>query len=219
MFDHMHYNRIFIAAAQKGFLPNNDATKYGVLVSKPTANSEWVWRVIGVHKLTGVENNGNHHVYCDVLDANGLRVNLAKLTLKEHNGNILNAVIDKPQNEPGTNFPLWSDKGVALWVTHPFNDRQIPSEVVSGLHYGWPDEDSGNTWGHHSYYVVFKAMRGIKPKPPVVVPPTQPPTRPDQPEPITWMDGAQFAIDDKYLYHRIRLSDIEATQQAMRFIR
>lgn len=218
MFDHMHYNRTFIAAAQKGFLPNNNATQHGVEVSRSSIPSDWVWRTIGVHKLTGVENNGNHHVYCEVLDSNGLRVHLAKLTLKEHDGKLLNAMIDKPENEPGTNFPLWSDQGVSVWVDHPFNDNRIPSDVVSGIHYGWPDDQTGNTWGHHSYYVVFQAMRGsVAPKPPIVIPPTTP----DQPA-VTWFDfSGKAAIQDDEVLLRFNWQEMKDAQQAnaLRFIK
>ena len=57
-----------------------------------------------------------------------------------------------------------------------------PSDTVIGLHTGHPDEPGGgNTWGHHSFYVVFQRRpvqyvpEPPQPEPPPVVEPVEPP--------------------------------------------
>jgi len=201
MFDHTFYTRKWIAAAKNGFLPNNDAASYGVTVEKATQPSEYYWRVIGVRHLTGFENNGNHHIYCDVLDTNGNRANGARLHISTSH----TAIIDKPENEPGTNFPMWSDRPVSVRVDWPVNGLAVPSDVVSGMHFGWPDEDQGNTWGHHSFFCVFQLMKA-KSSQPTPLPPSQPPE-------VNWHDfSGQAARDGGDILLRIP-RDVVAPQQ------
>lgn len=162
------YNRQFIQKVKSGEPVFNNAARYGVQVnelSKTTVpvNAKQYWRVVGVHHLTGPENSGNHHVYCDVLDGDGKRVNNSRLSLTEGNAAPLFAVVDKPANEAGTNFPLWSKTKATIAVTYPPNSP-FPSERVTGIRTDHADEEIGNTWGHHSFYVVFQLTTIPEPK-------------------------------------------------------
>lgn len=127
------------------FLPDievpDDATQY--------------WRVIGVHHLTGAENMGKHHVYCDVLDEEGKRIDRARLVLFQADTDPVFAVVDKPAHEAGTNFPMWKTDKATVSVVWP-EDSPLPSEQVMGLSTGHLDEEVGNTLFHHSFYVVFQ---------------------------------------------------------------
>lgn len=154
------YNRQFLEASTQGNAISNNATKYGVEVkpvSQPDGpgNTTHYWRIVGIHHLTGNENRGNHHVYCEVLDEEGRRVHGARLRLTQDGASPVFAVVDKPANEAGTNFPLWSSNLANVMVQWPA-DNPLPSEEVKGIRTTHPDEEVGNTWGHHSFYIVFQ---------------------------------------------------------------
>ena len=47
----------------------NDAVGYGVAIVPATVSpGAWYWQAVRVHHLTPEENNGNHHIFLDVLD-------------------------------------------------------------------------------------------------------------------------------------------------------
>jgi hypothetical protein len=127
------------------FLPEIDAP----------ADAAQYWRCVGVHHLTGAENMGNHHVYCDVLNEEGRRIERARLVLNQADADPAFAIVDKPAHEAGTNFPLWKADKANVAVIWPDNNP-LPSEQAVGLSTGHPDEDVGNTLFHHSFYVVFQ---------------------------------------------------------------
>lgn len=132
----------------------NDALHRGIRVDTVSlTEGDLYWRVDGVHLLTASENAGKHHIYADVL-RNGSRVNGARLKIEKVGGKTEYAVIDKPAEEPGTNFPLYANDVATLSV-----DDSIPSERVTGLRTTYADGEPGNTWGHHSFYVVFQLAR------------------------------------------------------------
>lgn len=140
---------------QLGF---NDAKAYGVIIDHRSAA---LWQVIGVHHLSGDENNGNHNVFLDVLDEDGLRVYGAHVSWgwndmrsDEKPGDV---VIDKPTYEPGGNLAMHKGQKVFCYIP---GDR---SDYVKGLHIGHADEGDGNTWGHHSFYVVFQKVNSSAP--------------------------------------------------------
>ncbi len=62
--------------------------------------------------------------------------------------------VDKPANEPGTNFPMWK------WQVCSVEMLDLPSDRVTGLHTGHPDEPPGmgNTLFHHSFLVHFQRV-------------------------------------------------------------
>ena len=128
----------------------NDAVAYGVsIVPADVAVGETFWKVTLVHHLTPTENKGNHHVYVDVLDEDGDRAYGTQVLLKWPSGSGI-GVIDKPLNEPGTNFPIWKNQVVEVEVIGK------PSDRVVGLHTAHPDEGAGNSLYHHSFLLVYQ---------------------------------------------------------------
>ncbi len=162
-FDFLGYNRQFIA--NPGRDPLNNASGYEVHINPAeVASGAGYWRVIGIHHLTPDENKRRHHVYVDVLDENGQRVHDPNLAIAFNWPNNAEAPpepkrLDKPENEPATNVPMDKNPTYAIWVT-----GGGASDVVAGLHTRHPDENDSqgvaqNTYGHHSYYVVFQRTR------------------------------------------------------------
>jgi hypothetical protein len=155
------YNQQFLEKVkQKEPVYNDAAAKYKVdIILLPEIevpdDATQYWRVIGVHHLTGPENMGNHHIYCDILDEEGNRINRARLILYQVDTDPVFATVDKPANEAGTNFPLWKADKARVAVFWP-DDNPLPSEQAMGLSTGHPDEEMGNTLFHHSFYVVFQ---------------------------------------------------------------
>jgi hypothetical protein len=164
------YNRQFVDKVQRNEPIYNNTERYGLTLKQlkditVSLNSKQYWRVIGVHHLTGAENMGNHHVYCDVLDGTGRRINQARLILEQGSSAPQFAVVDKPANEAGTNFVMWSNTRATVSISYPANNP-LPSESVTGLRSDLPDEEIGTTWGHHSFYVVFQLTNIPKSAPP-----------------------------------------------------
>ena len=128
----------------------NDATAYGVAIAPAqVVQGETYWKCIRVHHLTPEENKGNHHIFIDVVDESDQRVYGSRVSIKWPSGSGI-GTIDKPPNEPGTNFPVWKNQVVEIEVIGR------PSDRVTNVHTGHPDEGSGNTNYHHSFYIVFK---------------------------------------------------------------
>jgi hypothetical protein len=157
----------------------NDATGYGVTIIPVTGlkPGDLYYRVLKVHHLTPLENNGNHHVFMDVLGLNGQRNNGVKVSIGWPTG-ASTATVDKPANEPGTNAPLTGGQVVTVRVIG------TSSEQVAGLHTQHPDEPpvtawghNGNSVGHHSFLIVWQLDVWGTETPPVE-PPVTPPTWP-----------------------------------------
>lgn len=159
--DIKQYNEQFLEKVDKKEPIYNDAaSKYQVGIKflrdiEMPDDAKKYWRVIGVHHLTGAENMGNHHIFCDVLDEEGNRINRGRLVLFQAEADPVFAVVDKPAHEAGTNFPLWKADKATVAIVWPEEDP-LPSEQVVGLSTGHPDEEVGNTLFHHSFYVVFQ---------------------------------------------------------------
>jgi hypothetical protein len=138
----------------------NDATSYGVRVQDANvAPGAWYWQAVRVHHLTPQENGGNHHIYLDARDpalgggAEGARVNGGRLRVTWDGGEQI-VTVDKPANEAGTNFPMWKWQVCAVECLG-LPGGELPSDRVTGLHTGHPDEAAGNTLFHHSFHVTF----------------------------------------------------------------
>jgi len=143
----------------------NDAAPYGVTVEY---RADAIFQVIGIHHLDQSENRGNHHIFIDVLDSQGKRIQNAIIAWTwqgRKDKTPLLLTLDKPPNEPAGNIPLQYQQTITLWVWSP---NEYGSDRVSGIHTRHPDEPPGNTWGHHSFYIVFQ--RTDPPPPPL--PPT-----------------------------------------------
>ncbi len=140
----------------------NDAQGYGVEIRTATvAPGSWYWQVVRVHHLTPEENGGNHHIYMDILDPaigdgsnpNGGRVYGARARVTWDGGEQI-VTVDKPANEPGTNFPMWKWQVCAAEALG-LPGLELPSDRVTGMHTGHPDEAPGNTLFHHSFSITF----------------------------------------------------------------
>jgi hypothetical protein len=158
------YNEEFLKKlAEHEPIYNDAAGKYSVDIKflpdidVPEESTNY-WRIIGIHHLTGTENMGNHNVYIDVLDEDARRINGARLVLFQPDTTPVFAVVDKPANEPGTNFPLFKADKATVAMLWPEQDP-LPSEQALGLSTAHPDEEVGNTLFHHSFYVVFQRSR------------------------------------------------------------
>ncbi|RME48727.1 MAG: carboxypeptidase regulatory-like domain-containing protein [Caldilineae bacterium] len=173
-FNHQTYNDTYLENARAGKDPINDAAqKYGVRIEPAeVAAGETYWKVIGVHHLLPMENWSNHHVYLEVLDENGNRVRnpIAWVGWTWENRRPeepANPVpIDKPDFEPGGNIAINKEQVVSVWVAGLAANATDKSDRVTGIRTTHPDEplEDGtlhNTWGHHSFYVVFQ--KTVKP--------------------------------------------------------
>ncbi len=131
----------------------NDATGYGVQIQPANVVSgAWYWQAVRVHHLTPQENGGNHHIYLDVLDS-AARVNGVRLRVTWDGGEQI-VTVDKPAGEPGTNFPMWKWQVCSVECLG-LTGKELPSDRVTGLHTGHPDEAAGNTLFHHSFHITF----------------------------------------------------------------
>ena len=165
-FDFQSLNRKYLTQ------PANDAANYAAnyAASIAKAPSGTAWRCIGIYHLTPSENNGRRNVFVEVLDEGGNRTRAPQIAWTWWlDAPTQYRQLDKPNSEPAADIPIDSGATITLRVY----GLGIPSDSVGNLHTRWADEGSGNTWGHHSYYVVFQLQRGI-----VVTPPIEPPTTP-----------------------------------------
>ena len=190
-FDFQGYNQQFVRDG--GETPVNDAVSYGVGVHPVNVPAgATYWKVVGIHHLTPTENRSRHNIYVDVLDEQGQRLRdvLVGWNWEGNNEAPPEAKrLDKPEDEPGCDIPI-SEGTFKLWLTG------APSEEVFGIHYRHADEPAPdgellNTFGHHTFYVVFQRARkgvtapveaggepGVQPEQPVIV---APPPIPPQP--------------------------------------
>ncbi len=155
----------------------NDAVSYGVSVQMPEnlVIGETYWAVTKVHHLTPDENNGNHHVFLDVLDGEGQRKLGARVQVENSYHNVVIAVVDKPMpNLYGADVAMYGHE------TTPPNYRTVrvidsfKSSVVCGIHPAHAGEykadgSLGSSLFHHSFSIVFE---------PKVYLPAEPPTPP-----------------------------------------
>lgn len=170
-FDFESLNRQWLAATEQ---PVNTAERYGVVVNQIGVDG-YAWRCIGVYHLAPEENRGRHNVFVDVLDEQGKRVRNANIKWRwADDAPQQTRWLDKPDNEPACDVPIDKGATVSLWV----DSGALATESVTGIHTRHPDEGTGNTYGHHSYYVVFAKLRTSTAiiTPPVIDPPVTPPT-------------------------------------------
>ena len=144
----------------------NDAQGYGVAIVPATVTpGAWYWQTVRVHHLTPEENGGNHHIFLDILDpatapdpsSLGGRVYNARARVTWDGGEQI-ITIDKPLSEPGTNSPMWKWQ-VCDVTALGLPGEELPSDRVTGMHTGHPDEATGNTLFHHSFSVTFLKVR------------------------------------------------------------
>jgi hypothetical protein len=107
------------------------------------------WKITDAYHLSGRQNRGNRHVFVDVLGMDGTRRYGAKCHLS-FAGRSAELTIDKPTNEPGTNAPMYTGN------VYDIEASGMPSDKAVGFRTEHPDEEAGNTWGHHSFMVTFR---------------------------------------------------------------
>ena len=144
----------------------NAATQYGVQIVRAN-ETEYVWRCTSVRHLTPSENRGKRNVYVDVLDENGNRDRDSSLRIGwfDHDGDTTPAftALDKPDTpmELGDgNVDLYANQTMSIWMA----GYGLASDMVTGIHTRHADEPgpNGETWnsyGHHSFKVVFQEQR------------------------------------------------------------
>lgn len=158
-FDFQRLNRVALSTLQP---PVNQAEGYGVNVVKAPAGA--AWRCIGVFHLASGENNGRHNVFVDVLDENGNRTREPVINWTWYiDAPVQTVRLDKPDDEPAADIPVEKSATVTIRI----NGGGIPSDSVGNLHTRHNDEATGNTYGHHSFYVVFQRQRSAIIAPPV----------------------------------------------------
>lgn len=168
-FNHQRYNAIYLNNVQAGGAPLNDAAEnYGVVIEPAqVAEGQMYWKVIGVHHLDPQENFSNHHVYLEVLDEQGNRIRQplpwVGWTWKDRRPDepARPVPIDKPDFEAGGNIAVHRSQIISVWVNGFTPDASDLSDRVTGIRTTHPDEplpngELLNTWGHHSFYVVFQ---------------------------------------------------------------
>ena len=145
----------------------NDATSYGVQIHPANvAPGAFYWQAVAVHHRTPEENGGNHHIYLDVVDptlggaSDGGRVEEARLRVTWDGGEQI-VTLNKPADEPGANFPMWKWQVCAVECLG-LAGQELPSDRVTGLHTGHPDEASGNTLFHHSFSVTYVKAQAVE---------------------------------------------------------
>lgn len=128
-----------------------------VRVSPPVGTK--YWKIVDAYHLSGQQNKGNHNVFIDMQSADGTRCKGSHCNL--YFGGDKNTLlsdppravltIDKPDNEPGgTNAPMFRGNFYAV------GGADMPSDKATGFNSVHPDEEGGNTDGHHSFMVVFR---------------------------------------------------------------
>jgi hypothetical protein len=150
-----------IAATRSASLPSveNNAADYDVSVEEArVAPGTEYWRAIRIYHLAPHENNGRHHIFLDALSPEGQRVRDSEAHITWEGGQ-QTVRLDKPDNEPGANFPMWK------WQICSVRMLGMPSDTVHGLRTNHPDEPnpggstSGNTLFHHSFLIEFQKVK------------------------------------------------------------
>ena len=147
-----------------------EAAQYGVSVEPAVVTpGRYYWRVLGVHHLTPDENQGKHNVFVDIVSELGERVRDPNLRLEWGwkgqlpDEQVSPGIFDRPDDEPAGNIALY--KGMSALVKVSGDD--LSSDKVSNLRTDLPDEATqsdllGNSFGHHSYYIVFQRTKAVK---------------------------------------------------------
>ena len=138
-------------------------TPYAVRVEPAQVTGDTsCWRLLGVYHLSPDENRGGHQVFIDVVDEQGVRVPLGGATVRwgwegqRADETAPPRPLDKPEPEPAAVIDVFG--GQHVWVE--IAGDNLPSDRVANLHTGHADEPGSggeiwNSWGHHSFYLLF----------------------------------------------------------------
>lgn len=156
------YNQKFIDAINSTQQPYLDTQNYGITITPVADPSQPHWRIVGIHHLTGPENHGQHHLFVEVLNDQGERIQNSQVTVRRNDQPPALLTLDKPAHEPGTNTHMHFNDNLSITV----NWEGLPSETAFGFHTRHDDDDPpGTTRGHHSYYIVFQKSAGVTDQP------------------------------------------------------
>ena len=135
--------------------PVNDAAAYGVGIEEAKPQSgKLYWKVQRVHHLTSDENNFRQHIFFEMQDEAGNRLQGGAVRVNWPGGEQI-ITLDKPPGEPAGNFPMWKYQ-VCEVVAIGMSGETLVSDKVTGLHTGHKDEGQGNRLFHHSFALVFQ---------------------------------------------------------------
>ena len=144
-----------ISAARGLEAPVNDAVAYGVSIeeAKPPSGQLY-WKVQRVHHLTSDENNFRQHIFVDMQDEAGNRLQGGAVRVSWPGGEQI-ITLNKPPGEPAGNFPMWKYQTCEV-AAIGMPGETLVSDKVTGLHTGHKDEGPGNRLFHHSFAVIFQ---------------------------------------------------------------
>lgn len=179
-FNHSQLNDDFLHRAKNAIEAIKQAREtYGVrFVEAEAASGTTYWKALGVYHLLPQENLGNHHVYLEVLDEAGHRIQSPVVWAgwtwagRRPEEPAPPIPLDKPLNEAAGNLAMFKGQNVSIWIRGLAPNANNVSDRVENLHILHPDERSpegvlGNSIGHHSFYVVFQRIRkGAQTTPP-----------------------------------------------------
>ena len=166
-----HWNNIFKSHWNATGKAYNDAATKPIEVVLRNADGLG-FNCIGIHYLTPEENGGQHNVFLDVLDAEGVRIEGARIMIDDGLDQFPTVVCDKPPNEACTNFVMFSniDNYKVLQVNDHATDKVV---MLNAFLYPGDVESPGNTLYHQSFYVVYQWGAPGEAGP--VLPPVDPP--------------------------------------------
>lgn len=134
-----------------------DLDKYGITIGR-TADRAPAYRLTQIRKLTGDENRGSQNIFVRVWDETGRRLTWPDLRIRASAGRpdvFRDYLLDKPATaiERGHgDVPMYPRTPYTVSIVDARGHR---SDQVAGLRTDHPDEEQGNTWGHHSFYLEF----------------------------------------------------------------
>lgn len=142
-----------------------DLTRYGIQIQY-TADAP-NYHLVNITKLDGATNRGAHNIFVRVWDNKGIREMRPDLRIQAEGGAATELLrLDKPSDimERGHgDVPMYASTTYNVSIT---DNRGSSSDKVIGLHTRHPDEERGNTWGHHSYLLEFRYVPKSTTKPP-----------------------------------------------------
>jgi hypothetical protein len=179
---------------QHGTIYNDTPKEHpsGLPVIEINSPSGSQWRVLGIHKLTPEENNGNHNVflevYCKQNEREGMRAVYwdwqGRHGTEDAPGPVFMAQKGK---DDLMDLPIHVPMKIRVWIQN--------GDSVQWFHSEWPDEAPGNTWGHHSYFVCFQESAWFED-----VPAPEPDPDPEpEPEPIEVNAAIQVTANLEWL--------------------
>jgi hypothetical protein len=137
--------------------PLNLAADYGVSIIR--ARSINSYRCLLAYHLTPDENAGGNSVYVEALDEQGERTTepLVNWTCTL-GGPIESNDLTSSSTEPATKINMRRFDTITCWI----NDGVLDSDSVGNIYTRHADEAPGNSYGSHSYFLVFQKQSAFR---------------------------------------------------------